>query len=169
MANISFTGIVFDGFQPVDHIDDLQDGADVIVTLDLLQESFEALSEKAGRIAVAVDGDTNYRHLSAYTDRLSLVRVTFPVFADGRGFSLAVRLRKDLGFKGALIADGHVLPDQGQYLLRAGFDGAVVPDKRQAAFEKQLSRYQAFYQTTFNGDQSVAHQRHSTASKVEAA
>ena len=42
---------------------------------------------------------------------IPLIRVDFPNFADGRGFTIARQLRL-MGFKGRLRARGHVIADQ---------------------------------------------------------
>jgi len=56
------------------------------------------------------------------------IAISFPTFADGRGFSLARLLRERHGFKGELRAIGHLIPDQGQFLLRSGFDTVEIAD-----------------------------------------
>ena len=62
--------------------------------------------------------------------RLSSIAIVFPVFSDGRGFTHARRLRTQFGFTGQLIADGHIIPDQADYLFRCGFTHVVVtPDR----------------------------------------
>jgi phosphoadenosine phosphosulfate reductase len=54
------------------------------------------------------------------------IAISFPSFVDGRGFSLALLLRERHGFKGEIRAVGQIIPDQGQHLLRSGFDTAVI-------------------------------------------
>ena len=64
---------------------------------------------------------------------LRLIRIDFPSFADGRGFTLA-RLIRLLGFMGRLRAKGHVIADQYAMARRLGFDEIEIsPDlaKRQ--------------------------------------
>ena len=56
------------------------------------------------------------------------IAISFPTFADGRGFSLARLLRERHGCKGELRAIGHLIPDQGQFLLRSGFDTVDIAD-----------------------------------------
>lgn len=63
-------------------------------------------------------------HLAA----LSLIRVTFPAFSDGRAFTIARRLRM-LGYKGALHAVGPVIADQYAMARRVGFDAVEIPDE----------------------------------------
>jgi len=58
---------------------------------------------------------------------VALIRVQFPGFADGRGFTLARRLR-DMGFRGRLRAAGALLPDQYAMARRAGFDEVEIDE-----------------------------------------
>ena len=60
-------------------------------------------------------------------DQLTLIRVAFPAFNDGRAFTIARRLRM-LGYAGQLLALGPVIADQYAMLRRVGFDGAEIPD-----------------------------------------
>lgn len=60
-------------------------------------------------------------HLSNVTD----IRVDFPSFADGRGFTIARHLRR-MGFCGRLRARGHVISDQYAMARRAGFDEVEI-------------------------------------------
>ncbi|MEZ5686894.1 MAG: DUF934 domain-containing protein [Paracoccaceae bacterium] len=53
------------------------------------------------------------------------LRIAFPAFSDGRGFSLASVLRR-AGYAGRLIASGGLIPDQYRMALRAGFDAVEV-------------------------------------------
>ena len=55
------------------------------------------------------------------------ISIAFPSFADGRGFTLARRLRQ-LGFRGRLRASGHIISDQYAMARRAGFDEVEIPD-----------------------------------------
>jgi uncharacterized protein (DUF934 family) len=57
----------------------------------------------------------------------ALIRIAFPTFADGRGFTLARRLRQ-AGYAGRLRAAGHVLADQYAMTRRSGFDEVEIPD-----------------------------------------
>ena len=56
---------------------------------------------------------------------LLMIRIDFPNFADGRGFTLA-RLIRLLGFTGRLRAKGHVIADQYAMARRSGFDEVEV-------------------------------------------
>jgi uncharacterized protein (DUF934 family) len=65
--------------------------------------------------------------LVPYLADIRLIRVEFPSFADGRGFTLGRRLRM-MGFKGRLRARGHVLADQYAMARRVGFDEVEISD-----------------------------------------
>ena len=56
-----------------------------------------------------------------------MIRVDFPSFADGRGFTIARRLRL-MGFTGRLRAKGHVIADQYAMARRSGFDEVEIDD-----------------------------------------
>lgn len=67
---------------------------------------------------------------AALADRLAqlwLIRIAFPAFNDGRGFTLARDLRR-MGYTGTLRASGHVLADQYAMARRAGFDEVEISD-----------------------------------------
>jgi uncharacterized protein (DUF934 family) len=63
--------------------------------------------------------------LAPYLADIRLIRIDFPAFADGRGFTLARRLRM-LGFHGRLRARGDVLADQYAMARRVGFDEVEI-------------------------------------------
>jgi len=70
------------------------------------------------------------------------------VFSDGRPFSLARRLRLDLGFTGEIRAIGDVLRDQLCFLERCGFDSFALRsdqdvDECLSAFDDFSSTYTA--------------------------
>ncbi len=80
--------------------------------------------------------DTTSIDLSSDTDpdsialspSLKMIRVDFPSFADGRGFTIARQLRLR-GYQGRLRAKGHVLSDQYAMARRAGFDEVEISDE----------------------------------------
>lgn len=58
---------------------------------------------------------------------LTLIRVAFPAFSDGRAFTIARRLRL-MGYRGELRALGPVIADQYPMARRVGFDSVEIPD-----------------------------------------
>ncbi|MEO8244004.1 MAG: DUF934 domain-containing protein [bacterium] len=65
--------------------------------------------------------------LRPYLNDLTLIRIAFPAFNDGRAFTVARRLRV-LGYKGTLRALGPVIADQYAMARRVGFDEVEIPD-----------------------------------------
>jgi uncharacterized protein (DUF934 family) len=65
--------------------------------------------------------------LVPHLGQLSLIRIAFPAFNDGRAFTIARRLRR-AGYKGALHAVGPVIADQYAMARRVGFDAVEIPD-----------------------------------------
>jgi uncharacterized protein (DUF934 family) len=57
---------------------------------------------------------------------VGLVVVALPKFTDGRAYSVARRLRENLGYRGELRATGDVLLDQLTLLARCGFDAFEI-------------------------------------------
>ena len=77
--------------------------------------------------AVDLASDTDPEVLQDHLPNIPMIRVDFPSFADGRGFSIARRLR-DMGFKGRLRAKGHVIADQYAMARRSGFDEVEIAE-----------------------------------------
>jgi uncharacterized protein (DUF934 family) len=78
-----------------------------------------------------VASDTGLGGLPANFDGIALIRVAFPSFSDGRGFTLARALR-GAGYKGRLRAAGHIIPDQYAMARRSGFDEVEISDEQAA-------------------------------------
>ena len=81
----------------------------------------DTLAANAPGRAVDLASDADAESLKPHLGTLELIRIDFPSFADGRGFTLARRLRL-MGFGGRLRARGHVIADQYAMARRAGFD-----------------------------------------------
>lgn len=58
-----------------------------------------------------------------------VIEINFPSSADGRGFSLARRLRRLRGAEVKLVATGSLLPDQARMALQCGFDEIWLDDE----------------------------------------
>jgi uncharacterized protein (DUF934 family) len=59
--------------------------------------------------------------------QIDMIRIGFPAFSDGRGFTIARRLRL-MGYQGRLRAAGHVIADQYAMARRAGFDEVEISE-----------------------------------------
>ncbi|MBL4872342.1 MAG: phosphoadenylyl-sulfate reductase [Rhodobacteraceae bacterium] len=95
-------------------------------------EELEAASNvQKSALAIDLPNDFEATDVLPLLDQIDLIRIDFPVFSDGRGFSLAQRLRL-LAYRGRLRAKGHVLADQYAMARRSGFDEVEI-DKALAA------------------------------------
>ena len=86
-----------------------------------------AANDASPAIAVDVASDADLSAFQGRLDAIDLIRVDFPSFADGRGFSIARNLRR-MGFAGRLRARGHVIADQYAMARRSGFDEVEIDD-----------------------------------------
>lgn len=104
----------------------------------------------------------------------AVIAIRFAKFNDGRGFSIARLLRDEIGFKGEILASGHVIPDQALHLLRAGFDTAELTDAdRLPHWKAALRSYAGAYQTATRNPlqrrrEASARRRAETEAHVEA-
>lgn len=76
---------------------------------------------------IDLPSDADPAGLANRISKLKMIRVDFPSSADGRGFTIARRLRL-MGFTGRLRARGHVLADQYAMARRSGFDEVEIDD-----------------------------------------
>ncbi|MEM7422400.1 MAG: DUF934 domain-containing protein [Pseudomonadota bacterium] len=130
----------------------------------------EALQAHGLYLGLLISNDVGLGSIELHFNRLGLISVDFPGFADGRGFSLAATLRR-AGFAGRLRASGPVIADQFGHLLTCGFDEVDVPDDialRQPVDDwlRQLGRISFAYQRGLPGRASVIDRRHPIASKA---
>ncbi len=71
--------------------------------------------------------DTDPATLADKLAGVEMIRVDFPTFSDGRGFTIARMLRL-MGYDGRLRAKGHVISDQYAMARRVGFDEVEISD-----------------------------------------
>ena len=91
--------------------------------------AFTPLADLPANDAQAIDvaSSEQVEPLAGRLNQITMIRIDFPSFADGRGFTLAARLRR-LGYRGRLRAKGHVISDQYAMARRAGFDEVEISD-----------------------------------------
>ena len=80
-----------------------------------------------GNISVVIlEPDARLEPLAPFLGQLAMIAIKFPKYTDGRGYSLAARLRLHHHYQGILRGVGDVLTDQIQHFFRQGFDELVV-------------------------------------------
>lgn len=102
-----------------------------------------------------LDGTSQVEDIADDLAQIAAISISFPSFQDGRGFSLARKLRA-LGYTGGLRAEGGLHVDQFRHALHSGFDAVAITEdlaermpeaewKRAAA--EALPSYQARFMT----------------------
>lgn len=89
---------------------------------------FVALADLAANdddLCVDLASTANPQALIGRLASIRMIRVDFPAFSDGRGFTIARALRA-MGFRGRLRAKGHLIADQYAMARRSGFDEVEI-------------------------------------------
>lgn len=119
-------------------------GGHLMVTPGQLAAHGDQLEKQVTGLGVALSADDDLQVVLSWLPSLGAIEITFGQFADGRGFSLARRLRQRYGFSGELRAAGQFIPDQMQYLEQCGFTHCVVEADATMLFQGQ-PRFTAGY------------------------
>lgn len=101
-------------------------------------------------VGVWFDSNDEPESLGEQCQSLPIIAVNFPLFTDGRGYSIARLLRERYHFPHELRAIGDVLLDQLFFMKRCGFDTFKVRadkdiDKAQACLAAFSETYQAAF------------------------
>jgi len=126
MALISNGEFVTDEWRRLADEEALPEKGKIIVSQDRLDNALKAPRANSD-IGVIIDNTLEIDKLTPVLAKLGLIAITFPTFADGRGFSLA-RLIRRAGYRGELRASGRLLADQYSHALGCGFDTVEIPD-----------------------------------------
>lgn len=132
------------------------DEANWMVRLATWCDHYEQLIARKSPIAILVPSDADASDIASihvntlHAGIIALLAIDFPIYTDGRGFSLAQILRNQYGWQGELRAMGDVLIDTIHYLARCGFDSFLVkeghdPQLALQAFETFTVHYQKSY------------------------
>jgi uncharacterized protein (DUF934 family) len=69
----------------------------------------------------------------------AVIAIRFERFSDGRGFTVARHLREAHRYEGAILAVGHLIPDQATYLRRCGVSHVEIEPGALAQWQRSLS------------------------------
>lgn len=143
------------------HIDDgaAVEGPSILGFDDAVARAGSLDDVPASQLGLAVTNDVDLQALDHWLDRVALISIDFPSFADGRGFSIARSLRAQ-GFGGRLRARGPVIADQYAYLRACGFDEVETPDKvanrqPEAHWAEAQDRMTLRYQRGYEGPRNI--------------
>lgn len=127
---------------------DQPDNENWLVHISQFASHKDALLQKTN-IGVWLDSDDEVDDLASILRQVSVVAIHFPTFTDGRGFSIARKLRDQLDFEGELLATGQFMQDQLFYLKRCGFDAFLVADDADiASMRASLQDFSNSYQAS---------------------
>jgi uncharacterized protein (DUF934 family) len=135
----------------IESLDDLEKNLDkhLFLPLNIWSALPESLSNKLekGELGIFLNSDQNTDELPDNFKLASAITINFPIFTDGRGYSIARELRS-LNYQGEIRAVGEVLHDQLNAMQRCGFDAyELVDDKDEdnalKAFDDFTQKYQA--------------------------
>ena len=110
--------------------------AHIIVPLGVFLQHRAGLLQRQDT-GVWVDADEDIESLAGCTDQLSIIALNFPNYTDGRAYSSANILRREMNFVGEIRAIGDVRRDQLEQMMRCGFDAFQMAEGQdlQAALE----------------------------------
>lgn len=138
--------IVDDNWQLVREASELGSGK-LIIALPLWLAHRDALKNRQGEIGLLLTGSDEPESIKDELSYFAVIAIEFPLFSDGRGYTIARLLRERYHFKGEIRAVGDVLQDQLFYMKRCGFDAfAIREDKNIQAALKSLNDFSDSYQ-----------------------
>lgn len=138
--------------------DTIASEGDLLLSLEQWQAHRDQLSQRT--VGVWLKPDEFAEQIAADLEKLALVAIEFPKFADGRGYSTARLLRERYRFTGPIRAIGDVLLDQLQYMHRCGFDQfALRDDQKLANAPRTLNYFSEAYQTSVERPQPLFRRR----------
>ncbi len=100
-----------------------------IVPFEAFLASSENDKEIQGDDGIQINANVKLDDVAPHLDRLALIVIDFGAFADGRGFSIAHRLRHSLGYRGQIWGSGNLIADQYALAVRCGIDGVLVDEQ----------------------------------------
>lgn len=134
----------------------IAEGKSLILPLKLWLE----IGREQASCGVWLDSDDSVEALDGHCDKLPVIAINFPGFADGRGYSLARQVRGKLGYQGDLRAIGDVLKDQLFYYQRVGFTSFQIREDRSAEQAASgLNDFSLVYQSAADERVSVNQKR----------
>lgn len=147
MALIKDRQLVADSFVALADDAPLPAQGDLLMPLARFEAEREVLKNHEGKIGVILPSDIQAETAATIANHVDLLAIQFNAYTDGRGYSLARRLRQEHGYRGELRAVGDVLRDQLYYMARCGFDAFDLKAGKDAqgaleAFQELTIAYQ---------------------------
>lgn len=124
----------------------------ITVSLKRWHEDKEQLLKHNGKVGIRlVPGDDIDTLDKEDFKFFELVELDFPIFSDGRLFSLAVLTRSKYAYQGEIRAVGKFLTDQIFYMHRVGIDAFELAETKDIELAlAALNDFSVCYQTSIN-------------------
>jgi uncharacterized protein (DUF934 family) len=120
----------------------------LLVSLDVWEAQKDTLTHR-DMVGLWLKNDQCISSISEILAQFSVIAIDFPVFMDGRGFSIARLLRDRYSYKGEVRATGGIIRDQLCYLKRSGFNAFdMEADIDLEASLQSLNDFTESYQTS---------------------
>ncbi|WNB75641.1 DUF934 domain-containing protein [Methylomonas koyamae] len=124
---------------------------DITVSLPRWLSEKEELLQRSGRTGIRLVPGDQTESLCADFDKIDLIELDFPIFGDGRLFSVARLLRSRDAYRGEIRAVGQYLPDQVFYLSRVGINAFDLSSQNDADLVlAAMSQFSVRYQASTN-------------------
>jgi len=142
--------IIDNTWQYIADTDELKSG-DISMSFARWQGEKPQLLAHDGKLGVRISSADSVNELADDLEKLQLIELDFPDFADGRLFSQAWLLRGRYHYHGEIRAIGHFIPDQVFYLARVGVN-AFSPETSEelAQIINKLKDFTVNYQSSIN-------------------
>ncbi len=95
-------------------------------------------------LAIRLDPGFAVETIAEDLEKIGLIKIAFPKFTDGRGYSMGWLLRSRYGYRGEMRAIGDILFDELQFMVRCGFDSFEIVDAETLRLLKDGRRTAAF-------------------------
>lgn len=101
-------------------------GDKILVPVEQFLAAPETYLNAGKQLGLALDNTTEPETIQTVLPNVDLITIPFPLFTDGRGYSLARMLRQDCQYTKEIRAVGDVLHDQLFFMARCGFDAFAL-------------------------------------------
>jgi uncharacterized protein (DUF934 family) len=163
MPLLKYNTFIEDNWVHLGGEDPLPEGGNVSIPFSRLKNEWENLAKFPGQLGAVLNNTDHAEDVAHFLPHLALVILPFPMFVDGRAYSVARQIRL-LGYRGELRATGNILPDQFQYMSQVGFSSFEVSERfplevwQQASKQMSLAYQRGLYRRV--GEAEVWSERH---------
>ena len=134
--------IVDDDWVHVADGEDVPAQGKVLVSFERWRSEREALLARNGQLGIILANTVDPADIQNDLKNFEVVAVDFPIYRDGRAFSIGRLVRDRLGYQGELRAVGNVLRDQLFFMERCGFNAYELEEGK--SIEDALAAFGEF-------------------------